>query len=321
MCLYPTLIANPKYKPNKKNGYFVPILTDKRIAYVPIGCGNCIECCKQKANSWKIRLQEDIKVNNNATFITLTFSDQEYYNLSQTTDLTGYPLDNHIATIGVRRFLERWRKEHKKSLRHFLITELGHRGTKNVHLHGLLWSKDINKIRQKWNYGYIFAGTYVNARTITYISKYITKRDVEHKTYKPIILTSPGIGANYINTYNAKKNKFNLYDTNDKYKTSNGHETALPIYWRNKIYNDTQRELLWLQKLDLEERWVCGHRIDISNGTKDYTEALEHYRQLNKDLGYGGLTKDEEYRRRKYYEDSIRLIYQETRLQRGKPKE
>ena len=35
----------------------------------------------------------------------------------------------------------------------------------------------------------------------------------------------------------------------------------------NKIYTDKERELLWLQMLDKKERYVCGERIDISNGS------------------------------------------------------
>jgi len=37
MCLYPKLIKNPKYKPNKKNGGIVPELKDIRVLAVPIG--------------------------------------------------------------------------------------------------------------------------------------------------------------------------------------------------------------------------------------------------------------------------------------------
>ena len=48
MCLYPRLIKNPKYKPNKKNGGQVPPILDSRVLAVPIGCGKCLECKKQK---------------------------------------------------------------------------------------------------------------------------------------------------------------------------------------------------------------------------------------------------------------------------------
>ena len=48
MCLYPKLIQNPKYKKNKKNGGNVPTPQDDRVLLVPIGCGKCFECMKQK---------------------------------------------------------------------------------------------------------------------------------------------------------------------------------------------------------------------------------------------------------------------------------
>ena len=53
------------------------------------------------------------------------------------------------------------------------------------------------------------------------------------------------------------KNKFNQNgETREYYKTETGHKQALPIYWRNKIYSEEEREKLWLQKLDKEERYV-----------------------------------------------------------------
>ena len=69
MCLYPQLIKNPKYKATKKNGYKAPLikddngnyLIDPRTLYVPVGCGNCIECRKQKARQWQVRINEEQK--------------------------------------------------------------------------------------------------------------------------------------------------------------------------------------------------------------------------------------------------------------------
>jgi len=159
MCLYPKLIKNPKYKSNQKNGGIIPPITDNRVLYVPIGCQNCIECRKQKARNWHIRLLEEIKTAKNAYFITLTFSNTSIAELSKEHTAQGYALDNAIATIATRRFLERWRKTHKKSLKHWLITELGHNGTENIHLHGILWfeqKSDILKLDQHWKYGYTY---------------------------------------------------------------------------------------------------------------------------------------------------------------------
>ena len=82
MCLYPQLIRNKKYTPNKKNGgyvnyeQFIRGEKDTRVLAVPVGCGRCMECRKQTAREWQVRLLEDVRHNKNGKFITLTFSDK-----------------------------------------------------------------------------------------------------------------------------------------------------------------------------------------------------------------------------------------------------
>ena len=117
------MIKNPKYLPNKKNKNNPPEITDERVKWVPVGCGNCMECREQKKREWQIRMNEEIKHDRTGKFITLTFSNEELDKLIQE---TGIQESNAVATIAVRRFLERWRKKYKKSVKHFLITELGH---------------------------------------------------------------------------------------------------------------------------------------------------------------------------------------------------
>jgi hypothetical protein len=330
MCLYPTLIINPKYKANKKNGGVIPLLTDNRIKYVPIGCNNCIECRKQKAKGWHVRLLEDVKHRRDGKFITLTFSNEEYAKLYEEIpiEIEGYARDNAIATLATRRFLERWRKEYGKSLRHWFITELGHNGTENIHIHGIVWTnKPIQQVANKWQYGYTWLGTkiqntkretvyinYVNANTATYITKYVTKLDAKHSHYKPIILTSPGIGGAYIGTHNADQNKYKEKETIETYRTTTGHKMTMPIYWRNKIYTDKQREQLWIYKLDKQERWIMGEKIDMrdKNAEKTVTEMLRWHRQRAIEIGYTDNTKtwDEE-----QYQKNIRTLKQLTRIQ------
>ena len=311
MCLYPRLIKNPKYKPNKKNGGVTPAIYDIRVLYVPIGCNNCIECKKKKANDYRIRLLEDIKVNKNCLFVTLTFSNEEYTKLAnENRTLAGYSLDNWIAIKAMGRFLNRWRKEHGKSLRHWAVTELGHEGTENIHLHAIIWNKDVDKIRRIWKYGFIWAGTYVNGRTVNYIVKYVTKTDLKHKYYKPQVLSSPGIGANYINTHNATLNKYNSKETKENYTTTTGHKVGLPVYWRNKLYSDEEKEALWIQKLNKNERWVLGQKISIDKNNDNYWKALKQARKLNIKLGYNSDWIDYN---EKEYEEQLRILKQAER--------
>ena len=249
MCLYPTLRKNPKYRANKKNNYTPPVLNDERVAYVPTGCGKCMECMKKKQREWTVRLNEELRTNTQAIFATLSFSDEEYTKLYNETkekykNTEGYELDNQIATTAVRRFLERYRKKYKKSVKHWLITELGQNNTEGIHLHGIIF-KNISKeeLTELWKYGIADNGEYVSERTVGYITKYVTKTDQKHKNYKPTILCSPGIGAGYINRPDSKNNQYKNKGTNETYRLRSGAKTALPIYYRNKLYTDEQREV------------------------------------------------------------------------------
>ena len=133
MCLYPRLIRNRKYASNKKNGGNIPAVSDIRVLQVPVGCGKCMECVKQKGREWQVRLLEEVRHNKDGKFVTMTFSDESIVKLAKDCKgLTGYNLDNAIATLATRRFPERCRKKYKKSIRHFLITELGHNGTRGI---------------------------------------------------------------------------------------------------------------------------------------------------------------------------------------------
>ena len=320
MCLYPRLIDNPKYKANKKNGGQVPPVLDSRVKKVPIGCGKCLECMKQKSNHWKIRLYEDIQEHTNAKFVTLTFDPEplkQLYNIVTTKNqkLEGYDIDNAIATLATRRFLERWRKQFKKSLRHWLVTEIGGTRYESLHLHGIVFTDNTEAITKHWHYGFTFVGKYVNSKTITYISKYLTKADAKHPNYTPVILTSAGIGRRYTEQTigNWQLNKYKGEDTKDTYRTPAGIQLGLPIYYRNKIYTEEERERLWLHKLDKQERWVLGNKIDITNGEEAYWAALKWAQQKNIQLGYGGepLTWEQE-----YYEKQLRELKIKEKIQK-----
>jgi len=313
MCLYSRLVNNPKYQSNKKNGGNIPTISDKRVAVVPIGCGNCIECRKKKAREWQVRLLEDIRHNKNGKFIALTFSNESITKLTEEVrkkeskkikhelsreDLLeeAYELDNKIATLAVRYFTERWRKKYKKTIRHWLITELGHNGTEHIHMHGIVWTDEsMEEVEKIWQYGHVWKGkevegqliNYVNENTIAYTVKYVMKIDSDHEYYKPKVLTSRGMGAGYMNRVDSQRNKYKEKDTNETYTTRTGHKVGLPIYWKNKIYTEEEREKLWIEKLNKQQRWVMGEKVDISEDEKEYYRLLKYYQKMNKRLGYG----------------------------------
>lgn len=320
MCLYPKLIKNRKYTVTKKNGGNVPTCTDPRTMWVPVGCQKCMECRKQKARAWSVRLQEEIRHDKTGKFVTLTFSNESIKSIIADIEpgLEGYALDNEIATRAVRLFLERWRKKYKVSIKHWLITEIGqgkkakHRGTENIHIHGILFTDKKDDIEKIWQYGFVYIGKYVNEKTINYTTKYFNKMDFMHQEYMPKILTSPGIGAGYTTRPDAKTNRYREHGTTDEtYTTRQGKKLNLPIYYRNKIYSEQEREKLWIEKLDKQERWVNGQKISIADGPENYYKLLEVARRKNQRLGYGTDEKDWS---RINYENNRRKMMLEKRL-------
>ena len=108
MCLYPKIILNKKYLPNKKNNFNPPKCTDERKRYLNADCGYCWQCRKKKSNDWKVRLNEEIRANKDAYFITLTFNDKSYNDIKSKYKLND---ENKIAIQAIRLVLENVRKQ------------------------------------------------------------------------------------------------------------------------------------------------------------------------------------------------------------------
>ena len=189
-------------------------------------------------------------------------------------------------------------------------------------MHGIVWTDEKEDIGKIWKYGKIWIGKYVSERTVNYIVKYVNKVDQKHKEYNSKIYASKGIGRGYLERKDAQRNIYKTGETIETYKTREGIELALPIYYRNKLYSDDEKEKLWIEKLDKEERYVCGVKVDISEGEEKYYKLLENKRIINKRLGYGD---DEVNWERKKYEQERRNIKRKERIEKewntnaGKP--
>lgn len=281
MCIYPKYKLNPKYLPNKKNGGNPPACRDERKRWIKIDCNKCYECRKKYSREWKIRLIEELRSNNDAYFITLTFSEESYNELKKKYDLKD---ENKIATKAIRLLLERIRKEKGKSIKHFFVTELGHEKTKRLHLHGITWNKEYTEcLLNKWKYGITFTGTYVSIATMNYIVKYITKKDIDNIDFNGIILATPGLGKSYLNRIDAKINEYNGYKTNTNYTLPNGVEIPLPKYYKNKLYDESQRNALWTKLLDDDEFYINGWKYKGSDKDEE-NKLLEEARLLSYEM-------------------------------------
>lgn len=311
MCINKKLIRNRKYTMTKKNGGNVPVLLDTRKATVWVPCQQCYICKKRKAREWRVRLTEDVKVNTKCKIVTLTFNTESLKKLAEECKgAQGYELDNEICKLAVKRFRERWRKKYGRSVRHWLITELGHGKTEHVHMHGIIWKDEryelegllLDNVEKIWGYGYVGKGkydyrtgewvNYVNGKTANYFMKYVNKIDEKHKEYKQIILTSAGIGKAYVDSIKAQDNVYKGKETNQSYNTDNGGKLPMPEYIRNKLYTEEQREEMSSDYLDKGITYIEGKEIKLDGNEAMIYRLQKNLREKNERLGYGNGSKN-----------------------------
>lgn len=290
MCLYPKLIENKRYKPSIKNGGIVPICDDERKRYIPAKCGKCFECRQEKAREWQVRICEELKVSF-GYFVTLTFSDESLNKLCEQTGLKGWKgNENNIATAATRLFLERIRKELGTSIKHWFVTELGEEKDR-IHLHGILFDqRAVEYMRKHWNYGITYVGDYCNLRTVRYIVKYMTKKDVKHPDFCGKVLCSKGIGEAYLKRINIKEKRKRAHiDSVPQYIFPDGKKCKLPKYYVEKIFKDEEREEMWMRVLDEGITYIHGEKVSM-----DDEETIDNLRRYYRDYGIATMFDNEE---------------------------
>lgn len=290
MCLYTIKIKNKRFLPTIKNRWKPPVCTDERLRYIEVECGFCYECKKKRARQWSIRMCEELKENPHAVFFTGTFSPARIKKLCKKYGIQEEDA-NEIATKEVRLFLERIRIENNgKSVKHWIVTEKGHTNTRRIHIHGIFFHENkwklIQLLKNNWIAGYCYNGKYVNEKTINYVVKYITKTDLDNKDFNAKILASPGLGKKFLKSIDAKKMKYfprtETEKTREYYRFKNGQKAPLPRYYKEKIFTEDERQLLWIEKQEEGYGYVMGEKINLleDGGVERYKKLKEFYRDL-----------------------------------------
>ena len=85
----------------------------------------------------------------------------------------------------------------------------------------------------------------VSDETCSYITKYVTK-SINGDKVRPRVITSHGIGENYLNTDESR-----LHKIGDKYQPSmllNGFPQAMPRYYYNKVFAEVDKQNIILDR-------------------------------------------------------------------------
>lgn len=260
MCLYFTQIENPRYK---------KIGTDKPwLKYVTIKCGQCVECRQARAREWVQRLDAELRFGDTRPryFVTLTIAEEtalrfgiDYQNMDAETRLSEKTYEKEHEMV--KKLIQRWRhacEKAKVKKKQWLITEHGEDNSYRIHLHGIIWTDNIEKVKKNWTAGFLDVGE-IRPETIHYLVKYVHKVPDFHKNYKSIILTSPGIGDAYtLLTSTKKRHEWKGKDTNYSYRMSDGKKLQLCDYYKKKLFKTGQLEERRRIINDAGQRWVKG---------------------------------------------------------------
>lgn len=288
-CLFPSRIVNSRYR---KYPFY---LDDKPFPpdyYIKIPCGVCVECRRAKANEWKLRLECEREVSKNALFITLTFDEVSY---------AEFRLDVGLA---VRRFFERLRKEYKRYIKHWLITELCP-SSGRIHLHGVLfdvplpinptsWTRSVYKksgrgkygaflindgevartnewLRSFWKYGNTWVDI-LRPESIGYIVKYMLKPSTVDPNYKPQLFPSKGLGKSYAQK-NSAHHRLSDGTTSTRFMYK-GFPMSLPRYLSKKIFTDDERRSAVVKQF-MHPHFESSFRGVLYNSPYAYLDAVQ----------------------------------------------
>lgn len=206
-------------------------------------CGRCINCRINYTSMWALRLIYELSDNNAASFITLTYSDENRPGELRKKDLQDF-------WKRLRQNMKREYHEFAPKIRYYACGEYGS-STKREHFHAIVFGLDCydDKHREILKRSWPFCESWmfdkfrgrqsgmqeVTPDDISYVTGYVQKKlngDAAKKEYgdrqPPFACCSQGLGLSF-----AEKNKKRLL-TNG-FTFYKGHKVSIPRYFCEKF--------------------------------------------------------------------------------------
>jgi len=230
-----------------------PIMRPSRDGFrdVPVPCGRCPPCLKNRVDSWVFRLKQQEKVSTHSHFITLTY-DTQFVPISPNGFMT-------LCRDAFPLFMKRLRKLCPDfKLSYYACGEYGTE-KKRPHYHAIVFNVPTTVLCKHWTdkhsenpKGFSKCGQ-VNQATIHYVTGYVVTKygKIDEKTgkslptwtaddVKPFALMSKGLGKIYLK-HNTKFHKGNFTTTT---RLEGGRPALLPRYYRERIFDKIAQQML-----------------------------------------------------------------------------
>ncbi|UPW41768.1 replication initiator protein [Peromfec virus RodF7_14] len=274
---------------------------DEGISKISVPCGKCAACRNARSTEWSIRLKDEWHNSQSALFVTLTYND-ESLPIGQVCDSFGHSrfvpvLNMDDISAFIKRLRDRIRYRFGKAasdkIRFYFGGEYGPT-TLRPHYHGIIFNlplenqdlsrKDyeiITQIEKSWSNGFIRVEP-VKDGCVNYITKYMLAASY-YPEYLPVpcprMSRRPGIGACYLE----KSERIDWYKRtmSNYYPLPNGVKCRLPRYYKDKIFSESEKELL--SQLDLARK-------------QDFEAYLDNLRRVEPEA-FKAYIKNEELKR------------------------
>jgi hypothetical protein len=141
-------------------------------------------------------------------------------------------------------FMKRLRKRSLIKLKYYACGEYGGASLR-PHYHAIMFNSNPEDIMASWTFGQHYFGD-VSGASIGYVLKYMSKKGriplhANDDRLPEFSLMSKGLGANYMTDQMVKWHKNDLIERMHLV-LKDGRKIAMPRYYKDKIYTDTERE-------------------------------------------------------------------------------
>ena len=98
------------------------------------------------------------------------------------------------------------------------------------------------------------------------------------------------IGIGYINKNTLKRHRYQAKFTEETYKTESGIKATLPMYYKQKIWTDQERETLRIIKEEKQTKYYnkTPIKVETIEQYKEYVNAVKYWQSIKK---YDGKRK------------------------------
>lgn len=236
--------------------------------YVDYPCGRCAGCLQNKRDEWSVRLMIEHKYASSAAFITLTYSDEFWFDyILKADNMEQAILDSkQVHKKHLQDFLKRFRYyDGNQGIRYYGVGEYGSKSDR-PHYHLIMFNHNHSKLADTlssaWQCGITDIGDVTDA-SINYVSGYVLNSSYApfegaNKSFS-LMSRRPPLGSVHFEQY------ADHYMEHDQvYIQINGTKRRIPRLFRDKMFTSSHLDRA-IQKLDIQDITIPAYHRRMNN--------------------------------------------------------